>query len=161
VERCFGSIAQQSRDSVVLFWRSSVGIIPARTKRLSIGVERRHPVTYRRAWCVGLSTRQVCLLQHQTRTQYSEAEWIKARVAVSTVWHQSPIGKQDFLAPQFWFYFFSTALFGRATFITATFVSTVAFGTSHLKNIQNWNVSNTSKKISFFRFKVSNAVILK
>jgi len=30
---------------------------------------------------MGLSTRQECLLQHQTGSQYSVAEWIKARVA--------------------------------------------------------------------------------
>jgi len=66
--RCSGSIARRARDSVALFRRSSVGVIPARTKRLSIGFGRRHPVTNRRASCMVLSTRRVCLLRHQTLT---------------------------------------------------------------------------------------------
>jgi len=41
-------LSQWARDSIALFWRSSVGIIPARTKRLLIGVGRRHPITNRK-----------------------------------------------------------------------------------------------------------------
>jgi len=73
-----GSIARLIRDSVALFRRSSEGIIPARTKRLSIGLGHRHTFTNRKASCVGLLLRRVCLLWHQTGAQYSAAEWIKA-----------------------------------------------------------------------------------
>jgi len=37
------------------------------------------------ASCIGLSTRRMCLLLHQTGLQYSAAEWIKARAAVRNV----------------------------------------------------------------------------
>jgi len=40
------------RDRAALFRCSSVEVIPARTKRLSIGVGRRHPVTNRKALCM-------------------------------------------------------------------------------------------------------------
>jgi len=87
---CFGSIARRARDSVALFWRSSMGIIPVRTKGLSIGVGRRYLVINRKASNMCLSTRRVCLLRHQTGVQYSAAEWIKARVAVRNLLASEP-----------------------------------------------------------------------
>jgi len=88
--RCYGFIVWQARDRVALFWRSSVGVNTCRAKRLSNRVGRRHPVTNCKPSCMGLSTRRVCLLRHQTRTQYSAAEWIKARLAVRNVLASEP-----------------------------------------------------------------------
>jgi len=75
--RCSGSIARRARENVALFRRSSVGVIPARTKRLSIEVGRRHPATNHKVSCMGLSSRRVCLLLNQTETQYSAAELLR------------------------------------------------------------------------------------
>jgi len=88
--RCSGSIARQARDSVALFLQSSVVLISATKKTFSIEVTRKHPVTNRKASCIGLSTRRVGLLWHQTKAEYSAAEWIKARVAVHNVLASEP-----------------------------------------------------------------------
>ena len=70
--------------------RSSVGRIPAKTNRLSVGVERRHPVTMRSASLIGLLMRRVWVLRHQTGAQYSAAECTRARVAVRNVVAPAP-----------------------------------------------------------------------
>jgi len=59
-------------------------------KRLSFGIEQRHPVTNCKALRMGLSTKRVCLLQHQTGAQYSAAEWNKRRVAISNILASEP-----------------------------------------------------------------------
>ena len=42
---CSGLCARQATDSMARLWRSSVGMIPAKTIKLPIGEGRRHPVT--------------------------------------------------------------------------------------------------------------------
>ena len=61
---------QLAKKSVAPWWRSSAGWMPERTRRLSVGVGRRHPVTMRKASRT-LSIRRVCALQHQAGAQYS------------------------------------------------------------------------------------------
>ena len=77
-----GSWARQAKNSVALFRRSSVGVIPDRTNRLSVDVRRRHSVTMRKTSLMSLSLRRVWALRLQTGAQYSAAEWIKAKVAI-------------------------------------------------------------------------------
>ena len=60
--------------------------MPDKTKWLSIGVGRRHPVTMRKASLMGLSMSRVRALRHQISAHYSAVEWTKARMVVrSTV----------------------------------------------------------------------------
>ena len=72
--RWLGFWARQAKDSVALFRRSSVGVMPDRTSRLSVGVGRRHPVTRRKASLMGLSMRRVCALRLQTEGQGGYAQ---------------------------------------------------------------------------------------
>jgi len=45
--RCPSSMTQRARDSMAPLQQSSAGWMPARMGRLSTGVGRRHPVTFR------------------------------------------------------------------------------------------------------------------
>ena len=82
---CLGSCAQQARDSMTCLQQSSVGRVPSKTNKLSIGVRRRHLVTM-----IGLLMSRVWALQHQTGKQYSAAEYTRARVAVHNVVAPAP-----------------------------------------------------------------------
>ena len=75
---------------MALLRRSSDGWMPARTYNSSVCVGRKHPVIRRKASLIGLSTRRVWAMRHQTGAQYSAAEWIKARVAVCRVMAPAP-----------------------------------------------------------------------
>jgi len=70
--------------------RSSAGWIPARIGRLPAGVERRHPVTIRKALLMVGSMRRVWALRHQTGAQYSAVECTTARVAIRRVVAPAP-----------------------------------------------------------------------
>ena len=62
------SMARHARDSMAPLWWSSAGWMPARIRRLSTGVGRRHPVTIRKASLMTESMRRVWALQHQPWT---------------------------------------------------------------------------------------------
>ena len=64
--------------------------MPAKIKRLSIGVRDRHPITVRKAWLMGLSIRQVWALRHQTSAQYLAVKWTEARVTVRSIAASTP-----------------------------------------------------------------------
>ena len=61
---------QLAEESVAPWWRSSGGWMPEKTGRLFVGVERRHPVTNRKASLKTLSMRRVCALRPQAGAQY-------------------------------------------------------------------------------------------
>jgi len=65
--------------------RSSAGWMPARIGRLSVDVERRHPVTIRKASLMAGSIRRVWALRHQTGAQYSAVQCTRGRVAVRRI----------------------------------------------------------------------------
>ena len=65
---------QLAKESVAPWRRSLAGWMPEKTKRLSVGVKRRHPVTLRKASLRTLSMRRVCALRHQAGGQYSVVE---------------------------------------------------------------------------------------
>ena len=81
----YASWARQARDSMARWRRSSVGWIPTKTKRLSVGAGRRHLVSMCKASLIGISMRRVWALWHQTGAQYPAVEWTKARVAVRNI----------------------------------------------------------------------------
>ena len=87
---CSGLCARQARDSMACLWRSSVGRIPAKTNKLSIGVGRRNPVTMRKASLIGLLMSRMWALPHQTSKQYSATECTWVRVAVPNVVAPAP-----------------------------------------------------------------------
>ena len=88
--RCPGSTALHTEDSVVPLPRSSAGWMAARIGRLFAGVGRRHPVTARKASLMTGSKRRVGALWHQTGAQYSAVECTRARVAVRRVVAPTP-----------------------------------------------------------------------
>jgi len=57
--RCPGSMARRARESVASLRRSSAGWMPTRIGRLSAGVGRRRPVTFRKASLMAGSIRRV------------------------------------------------------------------------------------------------------
>ena len=56
--------ARRARNSLVPLRRSSASWMPARMGRLSAGVERRHPVTIRKASLMAKSMRRVWVCEH-------------------------------------------------------------------------------------------------
>ena len=87
--RCPGSMARRARDSVAPLRWSSAGWMPARIRRLSAGVRRRHPVTSCKASLMAglISGCEHCGTKHE---QYSVVEWTRARVAVCNVRAPAP-----------------------------------------------------------------------
>ena len=73
--RCPGSMAWRTRDSVAPLWRSSAGCMPARVGKLVAEVGRRQPVTIRKASLMEGSMRLVWALRHQKGAQYSAVQW--------------------------------------------------------------------------------------
>jgi len=88
--RCPDSMAWSVRDSVAPLRRSSADWMPARIRRLSAGVGRRHPVTIRKASLMAGSMRRVWALRHQTGAWYSAVECTRARVTVRKVVAPAP-----------------------------------------------------------------------
>ena len=87
---CSGPCARQARNSITRLRRSSVGKIPAKTNKLSIGVGHRHPVTMCKRSLIGLLISRVWALRHQKGEQYSAAKCTRARVAVRNVVAPAP-----------------------------------------------------------------------
>ena len=63
-----------AKESVAPWQQSSGGWMPEKTRRLFIGVGRRHPVTMCKVSLRELPMRQVCMLLHQAGEQYSAVE---------------------------------------------------------------------------------------
>ena len=72
----------RARDSVAPLRWSSGGWMPARMRRLSAGVGRRHPLTIRKVSLMAGSIMRIWALRHQTDVQYYAFECTRARVAV-------------------------------------------------------------------------------
>jgi len=86
VEQCPDCIARCARNSLAPLGRSSTGLMPARTGRLSAGVGRRHPVTVGKASLMAGSMSRVWSLCHQKGTQYSAIELMdQGKVAVRSL----------------------------------------------------------------------------
>jgi len=83
--RCPSSRARRVRDGLAPMPRSSAGWMPERIGKLSAGVGHWHSVTILKASLMAGSMRRVCALRHQTDTQYSVVECIRARVAIRRV----------------------------------------------------------------------------
>ena len=82
---CSGPCARRAKDSMACLRQSSVGRIPVKTNKLSIGVRCRLPLLMRKVPLIGLLIRRVWALQHQTDEQYFAAECTKARRLVCNV----------------------------------------------------------------------------
>ena len=72
---------RRARDSMARLRQSSVGRIPAKRNKLSIGMSR-HPVTMHKASLIGSLISRMWALWYQTGEQYSAAECTSTRVAV-------------------------------------------------------------------------------
>ena len=83
-------IAQFAKESIAPYRRSSAGWMPASTGKISVGVERKHPVTMRKASLRMLSMRQICILIHQTVAQYLSMEYTKERAEMGNVLAPAP-----------------------------------------------------------------------
>ena len=64
--------------------------MPERTRRYSVGVGFRHPVTMRKASLIGLSSRCVCALRLHIGAQYLAVEKTRARVVMHKVVARAP-----------------------------------------------------------------------
>ena len=65
---------RRARERVALLRRSSDGWMPAKAYKSSVGVGRKHTVTRRKVWLIGLSMRRALALRHQTGAKYSAVE---------------------------------------------------------------------------------------
>ena len=88
--RCSDSWAQRTKDSRAFWVQNSVGWMPDKIKRLSVGVGHRHPVTMGKASLMGLWKRRVW--HCDTKPVHSTQPWNgpKQGWLCGVLWHPHP-----------------------------------------------------------------------